>query len=374
MKFTVSSSLLLSRLQTVGRVIPSKSTMSILENFLLQVSDDKLTIIGSDVDTTISATIDVTDVEGSVSIALSGKILMETLKEFSDQPLSFNINTDNYGVEFRTNSGIYNLVGKSGDDYPQMKQLDAVHESHVVPSSILLSGIVKTSFAAATEEVRPTMTGIYHLFSEDNITFYATDAHKLVRLSNMSVKSDHVSSFILPRKAFSLLRNVLAAENEDVVVSFDKQNIIYQMPNYTLISRQIEGNFPNCSGVIPKNNNIEVIIDRQIFANAIRRIAAFTNQGTNLIKLSITSGNINLSAQDIDFNTSANDNIPCQYEGEPISIGFKAALLSDILAGITSTEVRLLLSDPSRAGLILPFENEENEDLLTLLMPMLINE
>lgn len=374
MKFTVSSTQLLSRLQTVGRVIPSKSTMSILENFLLQVTGNTLTITGSDLDTTVCATLEVSDVDGEVVIALPGKLLMETLKEFSDQPLVFDINTENYGVEFRTENGNYKFVGKFGGDYPQTKQLSPNSETHHVDATILLGGIARTAFAAATEDLRPTMTGIYHRFTPDGITFVATDAHKLVRLTNTSVTSEADTSFILPRKAANLLRSVLGGEQGEVTVSFDEQNIVYRMPNYMLICRQIEGKFPNYQGVIPQSNPIEVIVDRQHFTNAIKRISVFTNQGTNLIKLSISHGNINLSAQDIDFSTSANENINCQYEGEPISIGFKAALLIDILGGISSTDVRILLSDSSRAGLILPFENEANEDLLTLLMPMLINE
>ncbi|MGM9806265.1 MAG: DNA polymerase III subunit beta [Candidatus Aphodosoma sp.] len=374
MKFTVSSSQLLSRLQTVGRVIPSKSTMSILENFLLQVSGNILTITGSDLDTTVCSTLEISDVDGEITIALPGKLLMETLKEFSDQPLCFDINTENYSVEFRTENGNYKFVGKFGGDYPQTKQLSSESETHTVSSSVLLTGISKTAYAAATEDLRPTMTGIFHRFTPEGITFVATDAHKLVRLTNTSVTSDGDSSFILPRKAANLLRTILGSEQGDVEVSFDSQNIVYRMPNYMLICRQIEGKFPNYQGVIPQNNPIEVIVDRQAFTNAIKRIAVFTNQGTNLIKIGISQGTINLSAQDIDFSTSANENISCQYEGDPISIGFKAPLLIDNLSGISSQDVRILLSDPTRAGLILPFENEENEDMLTLLMPMLIND
>lgn len=348
--------------------------MAILENFLLQVSGNTLTIIGSDLDTTIVSELEVSDVEGEIMIALPGKLLMETLKEFSDQPLQFEISAENFGVEFRTESGKYKFVGKSGGDYPELKKLSAERVAHVVPASILFQGINKTSFAAATEESRPTMTGIFHRFTADGVTFVATDAHKLVRLTNATVKAETESSFILPRKAANLLRSILGTEHGDVALSFDNQYITYEMEHYTLFCRQIEGKYPNYAGVIPQNNNIEVIVDRQAFVNALKRISVFTNQGTNLIKLGISSGNINLTAQDIDFSTSANDNIPCQYEGEQISIGFKAALLIDILAGIPTTEVRILLSDPSRAGLILPLENEENEDLLTLLMPMLINE
>lgn len=374
MKFTVSSSLLLSRLQTVGRAVPSKSTMSILENFLLQLSGNTLTITGSDIDTTISSSIEVSDAEGEIIIALRAKLLMDTLKEFSDQPLTFEINTENYAVEFRSESGKYKFVGKYGADYPEIRQLSDDKKEFSVDASVLLAGISKTIFAASVEELRPAMTGIFHRFTPEGFTCVATDAHKLVRLTNTSVVSGEDASFILPRKAANLLRTVLAGEQGEVTVSFDGQNIVYQMPNYMLVCRQIESKYPNYQGVIPQSSPIEVIVDRQTFVNAIKRISVFTNQGTNLIKLSISRGCIDLSAQDIDFSTSANESISCQYEGEPISIGFKAALLVDILSGISASEVRILLSDPSRAGLILPLENEENEDMLTLLMPMLIND
>ena len=374
MKFTVSSSQLLNRLQTVGRVVPSKSSMAILDHFLLQVSDNMLTITGSDLDTTIVSRLEVSDVEGEIMVALPSKLLMETIKEFADQPLVFEISTENYGVEFRTESGKYKFVGKPGGDYPKLKELDANAKKYTVAAPTLLQGITKTSFAAAAEDVRPTMTGVFHQFNEKGVTFAATDAHKLVRLINSATPFSEPSSFILPRKAGQLLRAILAGETDMVDIIFDTQNISYEMPHYTLYCRQIEGKYPNYAAVIPQNNDIEVIVDRASFANAIKRIAVFTNQGTNLIKIDINQGEIRLSAQDIDFSTSAEDKIPCQYDGEPISIGFKAALLIEIVSSISTAEIRILLSDPSRAGLILPVENEENEDLLCLLMPMLINE
>lgn len=373
MKFTVSSSLLLSRLQMVGKVVSSKNTMAILENFLLQVTGNSLTITASDLETTLRTTIEIDNNDGDITIALPAKLLMDTLKEFPEQPLEFDINPENMAVMFRTETGNYNFVGKNGNEFPQSPELAEGYHTHMMNAEVLTAGVTKTAFAAATEDLRPTMTGIFFKFATDGITFVATDAHKLVRIINTTVTSDEETSFILPRKAASLVKNLLVGEKEDVMISFDTKNIVFEMPNYHMICRQIEGKFPNYNGVIPQNNPYEIIIDRLAFINALKRTSVFAS-GIALVKLGISSGKLQLSAQDIDFSQSAQETLPCQYEGDPINIGFKAPLLIDILNGISGNEVRVLLADPSRAGIVLPLENEENEDMLTLLMPMLINE
>ena len=374
MKFTVSSSLLLSRLQMVGKVISSKNTMAILDNFLLQVNGNKLTITASDLETTLTTSLEIDNQEGDITIALPAKLLMDSLKEFPEQPLCFDINPENLAVVFRTETGNYNFIGQNGNEYPKAPALKETNFKYTIDAAVLGAGVGKTAFAAATEDLRPTMTGIFFHFGNDGVTFVATDAHKLVRLINNTVKTDAEASFILPRKSANMVKNLVASEKGEVKVSFDDKNIIFEMPTYHMICRQIEGRFPNYNGVIPQNNPHEIILDRHQFISSIKRIIAFANQGTYLIKLSIATGKMTLSAQDIDFSISAQETIPCQFEGESINIGFKAPLLVDILNGISSDEVRLQLADPSRAGIILPLENEENEDMLTLLMPMLINE
>jgi DNA polymerase-3 subunit beta len=374
MKFTVSSSLLLSRLQMVGKVISSKNTMAILDNFLLQVNGNQLTITASDLETTLTTSLEIDNQEGDITIALPAKLLMDSLKEFPEQPLCFDINPENLAVVFRTETGNYNFIGQNGNEYPKAPALKEDNFKCAIDASVLGAGVGKTAFAAATDDLRPAMTGIFFHFSSNGVTCVATDAHKLVRLINNTVTSETEASFILPRKSANMVKNLVASEKGEVKVSFDDKNIIFEMPTYHMICRQIEGRFPNYNGVIPQNNPHEIILDRHQFISSIKRIIAFANQGTYLIKLSITSGRMTLSAQDIDFSISAQETIPCQFEGESINIGFKAPLLVDILNGISSDEVRLQLADPSRAGIILPFENEENEDMLTLLMPMLINE
>ena len=374
MKFTVSSSLLLSRLQMVGKVISSKNTMAILDNFLLQVNGNTLTITATDLETTLTTTLEIDNQEGDITIALPAKLLMDSLKEFPEQPLCFDINPENLAVVFRTETGNYNFIGQNGNEYPKAPALKDENFKCTMDAAVLGAGVGKTAFAAATEDLRPTMTGIFFRFDNTGVTFVATDAHKLVRLINTTVQTENEASFILPRKAANMVKNLVASEKGEVRISFDDKNIVFEMPSYVMICRQIEGRFPNYNGVIPQNNPYEIILDRHQFISSIKRIIAFANQGTYLVKLSISTGKMTLSAQDIDFSISAQETIPCQFEGESINIGFKAPLLVDILNGISSNEVRLQLADPSRAGIILPLENEENEDMLTLLMPMLINE
>jgi DNA polymerase-3 subunit beta len=243
-----------------------------------------------------------------------------------------------------------------------------------LPVEILANGVNKAAFATADDDLRPTMTGIYFDIKSDDITFVATDAHKLVRLKNTSVKSGVDAAFILPKKPANMLKNIIAKESGDVEIRFDQKNIVFKLPSYVMVCRQIEGRFPNYNGVIPQNNPYKLIIDRLSLMNAIKRVYTFSNQGTGLIKLAISENTLVITAQDIDFSTSAKETMTCQYQGETINIGFKAPFLVDILNNINSGDVVIELADPSRAGIILPFENEANEELLMLLMPMLITE
>lgn len=374
MNFTVSCSALLSRLQSVGRVISNKSPMEILDNVLLKVENNILTITASDLETTMTTSLELESCDGEIVIALPAKLMMDTLKEFSEQPLTFDINPENYAVVFRTETGSYNFIGQNGSEFPKAQALTEDAKRFDISTDVLASGISKTSFATSSDDLRPAMTGILFSIMSDAITFVATDAHKLVRIKNTTVTSDEEISFILPKKPATLLKSILAGEKGEVKVTFDNKNIVFELPSYQLICRQIEGKYPNYNNVIPQNNPYKLIADRLVLINALKRIMVFANQGTHLIKFAINSGNITLSAQDIDFSISAEERIPCQYDGDPIHIGFKGPLLIDILNGITSSDVIIELSDPTRAGIILPFENEPDEDLLMLIMPMLIND
>ncbi|MEI8086539.1 MAG: DNA polymerase III subunit beta [Paludibacter sp.] len=379
MKFIVSSSDLLSHLQAISRVINSKNSLPILDNFLFQINGTTLTLTASDIETTLITSMEVESVDGSGKVAVASRLLLDTLREFSEQPLTFNINDSNLAMVITSSNGSYNFIGQNGDEYPRMPKLQDDARTLTLPVSILSSGISKTLFCTADDELRPVMNGVFFDIAFDKLTMVATDAHKLVRYkttyTSSSVKEDDDAvNFILPKKPATMLKNILPKESGEVEIHFDKKNAHFKLANYTMICRQIEGRFPNYSAVIPTNNQNKIIIDRLSLLNAMKRVSVFSNQGSNLVKLYFNQNQIHISAQDIDFSISAEETISCQFEGEPIRIGFKSPFLVEILGNINSTDIILELSDASRAGLILPFENEENEEILMLLMPMLLND
>ncbi len=374
MNFTVSSTALLSHLQSIGRVISTKNSLQILDNFLLKVEGNRLSLTASDLETTLVTSLEIANASGDICLAVNAKLLMDALKEFSEQPLQFDIDEENLSVVVKTENGNYNFVGLRGEEYPQLPALGDDASTLKMPVGVLANGVSKTIFATADDDLRPTMTGVLFDIKPENITFVATDAHKLVRYINTGVQSGFEAAFILPKKPANVLKAVIGKGEGEVEVSFDSKNIAFRLPTYTMVCRQIEGRFPNYNGVIPQNNPYKLIIDRLLLMNAAKRVFAFSNQGTGLIKLSITAGKLVISAQDIDFSTSAEETLACQYEGEDIAIGFKAPFLIEILNNIDSSDVTIALADPSRAGIIMPFENEKDEDLLMLLMPMLLSE
>ncbi|MEI7501759.1 MAG: DNA polymerase III subunit beta [Paludibacter sp.] len=379
MKFIVSSSDLLSHLQAISRVINSKNSLPILDNFLFQINGTTLTLTASDIETTLITSMEVESAEGSGKVAVASRLLLDTLREFSEQPLTFNINDSNLAMVISSSNGSYNFIGQNGDEYPRMPKLQDDARTLTLPVSILSSGISKTLFCTADDELRPVMNGVFFDIASDKLTLVATDAHKLVRYKTTHTSSsvqegDDAVNFILPKKPATLLKNILPKESGEVEIHFDKKNAHFKLANYTMICRQIEGRFPNYSAVIPTNNQNKIIIDRLSLLNAMKRVSVFSNQGSNLVKLYFNQNQIHISAQDIDFSISAEETISCQFEGDPIRIGFKSPFLVEILGNINSTDIILELSDASRAGLILPFENEENEEILMLLMPMLLND
>lgn len=379
MKFKASSTVLLSHLQAISRVINSKNSLQILDNFLFDLEGNLLTMTASDTETTLITSMEVDEVEGSGKVAVSSRLLLDTLREFSDQPLSFQINDSNLAMVITSANGTYNFIGQNGDEYPRLPELKEDARVMTLPVSTLAAGISKTLFCTADDELRPVMNGIYFDISLDGLTLVATDAHKLVRYKTTYTTSslteeEEKASFILPKKPSNMLKNILPKESGEVEVKFDIKNAYFKLSNYTMICRQVEGRYPNYNGVIPKENPYKVIIDRLSLLNALKRVSVFSNQASNLVKLHIEDNQIFISAQDIDFSISAEETINCQYADDPIKIGFKSAFLIEILSNISSTDVVLELTDPSRAGIILPFENEEHEDMLMLLMPMLLND
>lgn len=379
MKFIVSSTELLSHLQAISRVINSKNSLPILDNFLLQLSGNTLTMTASDIETTLITSMEVDNAEGDGKVAVASRLLLDTLREFSDQPLSFNINDSNLALVITSSNGSYNFIGQNGDEYPRMPELqeDARSLSLAVPA--LANGITKTLFCTADDELRPVMNGVFFDITNENLTMVATDAHKLVRyqtkyIAASIVEEEEKISFILPKKPATMLKNILPKESGEVEIKFDSKNAYFNLSNYTMVCRQVEGRYPNYNGVIPKNNPYKIIADRVSLLNALKRVSVFSNQASNLIKLDFSNNQIHISAQDIDFSISAEETINCQYSEEPIKIGFKSAFLIEILNNISSEEIMFELADASRAGLILPVINEENEDILMLLMPMLLND
>jgi DNA polymerase III subunit beta len=374
MKFIASSSALLSHLQAISRVINSKNTLPILECFLLNIEGLKLTATASDTETTLVTTLDLIESESDGCFAIPSKTLLESLRELSEQPLTVEINETNLEVTIWYQNGKYKFVAQNGDEFPKMKELKETNNNLQIPAAILLSGINSTLFASADDELRPVMNGVVMDISTEDITFVASDAHKLVRLRNKSIHGDQKAMLIVPKKPAVLLRTILPKETGNVVLSYDDSNIVFQLSNYTIFCRLVEGRFPNYNAVIPQDNPYKVLVDRISFLNTLKRVAIFANQSSSLVKMVITNNNIELTTQDIDFSTSAEETIPCQYEGDKINIGFKAQYIIDIVSNLNTPEIVLELADPSRAGLFLPLQNEENEDLLMLLMPMLLND
>lgn len=374
MKFDVSSSALLTRLQSISKVIASKNTLPILDSFLFQLKEDKLIITASDVETRLVTTVDVINASGSGLFAVSAKILLEPLKKLPEQPLTFDINDDNMEIFIYFQNGKYNFIGQRGDTYPQQKPLSETAIDLNMESQILLNGISRSLFATAEDELRPVMNGIYFDVQAENMTFVASDGHKLVRLRNNAVQSAGRASFILPKKPANLLKNLLTRNDNPVKIQFDENNAYITTENFEMICRLIEGRYPNYNSVIPQENPNKLTIDRVSFLNALERVSVFSNPASSLVKLQLTANQIVVSAQDIDFSTSAEEKIACLYDSPDLSIGFKGTFLIEILSNISAGEIVLELADPSRAGVIVPTENEENEELLMLLMPMVLND
>ena len=373
MKFTISSSALLSLLATTGKVISNKSSLPILEYFLMDLKDGVLTVTTSDLETTLIGSISVENVEQEGTIAAPAKLMLDSLKEFAEMPLSIEVNDTTWEIKITWASGHLSIPGASAVSYPSVQTLGA--ESKVISLDVdtLINGISHTIFATADDELRPVMNGVYFDFKPESLTFVATDAHKLVKFS-AEQSNDFAASFILPKKPSNLLRNLLAKEEDAVEVTFDAKNVTFQLKNFKLVCRLIEGNYPNYNAVIPAANPNKVLVDRVEFLNGIKRVAVCSNPTTNLIRMDIADNRVNLTAQDIDFSVSANETISCSYEGQNVTIGFKSTFLVEILSNIDTPTVVVELADSTRAGVFKPvYDDKQSSESLMLLMPMMIN-
>lgn len=373
MNFIVSSTALFSRLQGISRVIASKTSLPILECFLFELQDGILTLTASDNETTMVTSLEVNECDADGRFAITAKTLLDALKEISEQPLRFEVNPDNFETTIYYLNGKYNLMGQNADEYPQPTTLKDSAVRLEMDAEILLSGVTRSLFATADDELRPVMNGVYFDITTENITMVASDGHKLVRFKTSAAHGSERAAFILPKKPALLIKNLLPKESGPVAIEFDDRNALFIMENYRMVCRLIEGRFPNYNSVIPTHNPHRVIAERAALLGALKRVSIFSSQASSLIKLRLDQNVIVISAQDIDFSVSAEESQTCQYEGTPMSIGFKSTFLIDILNNIQSDEIVIELADPSRAGVIVPLEQNEQEDLLMLLMPMMLN-
>lgn len=371
MKFVASTTGLLKQLQQISGVIGSSSVLPILENFLFEIKDGVLTVYATDLETSMSTTLQI-EAKQDGRVAIPAKILLDTLKTLPEQPLTFTVNEDNYGIEITSENGKYKLAGENGDDFPKIPVAEDVTSLHM-PAEVLANAITKTLFAVSNDELRPAMTGVFVQLDNEGTTFVATDAHKLVRYKRTDAVSESASSFIIPKKALNLLKSTLPADNTTVDISYNNSNAFFNFNNLKLICRLIDARYPDYNAVIPTNNTSRLTIGRTDLLNSLRRIAIYSNKTTNQVILKITGSELQISAQDLDFSNEANERLNCTYEGADIEIGFNAKFLIEILNVQESDDVIFELSGPTRAGIILPGEKDDNEDILMLVMPVMLN-
>ena len=374
MRFQVSSTALYARLQALNRVINTKSTLTILECILFETEDNQLKMTASDSETTLVAKLALDDLQGGGRFAIKAATIINSLKELYEQPITLDVNEETFEVKMYYQNGKSSFVGQSADEYPLPMGIAEDVQSIELSSTILANGISRALFATADDELRPVMNGIYFDITEENITFVASDGHKLVRDRNNTVKSGQSTSFILPKKPAKMLKDILTKTEGDAVIRFDDKNAEIKIDDYTLACRLIVGRYPNYNSVIPTDNPFHVTVDREAMIGALRRTMVFASTSTSLTKLSMENNNLTISTQDIDYSTAAEEHILCDYTGNNMKIGFKGTFLLDILNTMESTNIILQLADPSRAGVIVPAEQEEGEDLLMLLMPMMLND
>jgi DNA polymerase-3 subunit beta len=370
MKFSVSSADLLKQLQIAAGSIAQNTVLPILEDFLFTISNNKLQIAATDLETSITTELDV-KADNNGSIAVPAKILLETLKALPQQPITFNIDDTNFGIEITSSYGKYRLAGESGKDFPKIPEPDAV-DTVGMPGKVLTQGINKTLFATSTDELRTAMTGVYFQVDFDKLTMVATDAHKLVKYTYNNLSSDVSTSFIVPKKALNLLKGAVP-DGEDVQLAFNKANAFFTFGNTHLVCRLIDAKYPDYNAVIPVDNPNLLSLPRVDFQNSLKRIAIYANKTTNQVVLNINDGSLTVSAQDLDFSNEATEQLACTYEGEPLVIGFNAKFLIEMLGVITADEVKMELSTPTRAGILLPSEEPDEERILMLVMPVMLS-
>ena len=379
MKFIVNSQQLLKQLQSLSGVLTANNTMPIIGCFHFHLEERKLTVKTTDLTTTLVATLDVetSRMEQAEEVAIPSKMLLDILKTFDDVPLTFDVDQSNYAIAIASGQGEYKLAGMDAATYPSMPANEST-STITLGANALVEAINKTVFATSNDEMHQQMSGIYCEMTPDGITFVATDAHKLVRYRRNDVHSDESTHFILPKKPIIIVKNILAARKDDVelTVAYNNTNLFITFDNFYIVCRLVDGRYPNYEAAIPKNNPNKLILDRLSFLNTLRRVSIFASEATRQVRLSISADHIDISAEDIEFSNKAHETIPCQYEGDPMDIGFNAKFLTEMLTNLDSEQVLFEMSHPSRAGIIFPYFTEEkeekNDDILMLVMPVML--
>ena len=371
MRFIVSTSTLLKQLQSVSGALSNSTVLPILENFLFEIKDGNLTISATDLQTSMTTSLTVEAKENG-RIAIPSRILLDTLKSLPEQPIAFNIDDNTFAIEINAGDGKYKLSGENGEDFPKIPVVENASSVNL-PASVLAEAINKTIFAVSNDELRPAMTGVYCQLSTTSLTFVATDAHKLVRYRRKDAKAASTASFILPKKALNLLKSALPSEDINVSVEYNSTSAFFKFSNINLVCRLIDERYPDYEAVIPQNNPNKLTIDRQAFLGSLNRVAIYANKTTHQVRLKINGSELNISSEDIDFANEAHERLTCQYDGEDIEIGFNARFLIEMLKNLSCEEVMLEMSTPNRAGLLLPQNGDENEDVLMLVMPVMLN-
>lgn len=374
MKFIVSSLKLLKSLQALSGVIGTKNTLPILDDFLFQLTENELKITTSDLDVTMSVKLVPEMVEGLGEVTIPARLLLDIMKNFPDVPITVVVDNNTLGIELIAGEGRYKLVGHKSDEFPQLPAMtDTV--AFEIPANVLSTGFEKTVFATGSEEIRPVMSGVLVDMGADFLTFVATDAHKLVRYRRSDIKTENPSSFIIPKKPINQLKGILSGmADEAVKVEFNKTNASFVFGDYVLVCRLIDGRYPNYDAVIPKVNPNQLVIDRQSFLSAVRRVAVFSSKATHQVRFKIAGQNIMLAAEDLDFANEAKERLTCSYTGDDMEIGFNSRFFQEMLVNVSSEEVKLEMSAPNRAGILSPVNSEEsNEDILMLLMPVMLS-
>lgn len=371
MRFIVSTSVLLKQLQAISGASSSSTVLPILENFLFEIKDNTLTISATDLQTSMVTSLAI-EAKEEGRVAMPSKILIDTLKTLPDQPVAFSVDTNTLGIEISAGDGKYKLSGENADDFPKIPVVDNV-STIKIEASTLSEAINKTIFAVSNDELRPAMSGVFVQLNEQNITFVATDAHRLVRYRRTDVGAEKATSIILPKKALTLLKSSLPSDDTSVSIEYNNTNAFFQFGSINLICRLVDERYPDYEAVIPQVNPNKLTVDRSLFLNTLRRVVIFANKTTHQVRLKINGSELHISAEDLDFSNEAHERLNCQFEGDDMEIGFNAKFLVEMLNNLNCEEVVLEMSTPNRAGLLLPAIKQDNEDILMLVMPVMLN-